>query len=42
MRVSEMGKGFAKVKMHIEKEYLNPFGGVYGVVYSSLIDTAAD
>jgi uncharacterized protein (TIGR00369 family) len=41
MKVSEMGKGFAKVEMDIENKHLNPFGGVHGGVYSSLIDTAA-
>ena len=40
MKVSEMGKGFAKVEMDIENKHLNPFGGVHGGVYSSLIDTA--
>ena len=41
MKVSEIGKGFAKVEMDIENKHLNPFGGVHGGVYSSLIDTAA-
>lgn len=41
MKVSGMGKGFAKVEMDIENKHLNPFGGVHGGVYSSLIDTAA-
>jgi uncharacterized protein (TIGR00369 family) len=41
MKVSEMGKGFAKVEMNIENKHLNPFGGIHGGVYSSLIDTAA-
>ena len=40
MKVSGMGKGFAKVEMDIENKHLNPFGGVHGGVYSSLIDTA--
>jgi acyl-coenzyme A thioesterase PaaI-like protein len=26
MKVSEMGKGFAKVEMDIENKHLNPFG----------------
>jgi len=42
MRVSEVGKAFAKVEMDIEKKHLNPFGGVHCGVYSSLLDTAAD
>ena len=41
MKVCEMGKGFAKVEMDIENKHLNPFGGIHGGVYSSLIDTAA-
>lgn len=41
MRVREMGIGFATVEMEIEAKHLNPFGGIHGGVYSSLIDTAA-
>jgi uncharacterized protein (TIGR00369 family) len=41
MRVREMGMGFAAVEMDIEGKHLNPFGGIHGGVYSSLIDTAA-
>ena len=41
MTVSAMGAGFARVEMDIENKHLNPFGGVHGGVYSSLIDTAA-
>jgi uncharacterized protein (TIGR00369 family) len=40
MKVCEMGKGFAKVEMDVESKHLNPFGGIHGGVYSSLIDTA--
>lgn len=40
MKVSEMGKGFAKVEMDVVKKHLNPCGGIHGGVYSSLIDTA--
>ncbi|MDP1989665.1 MAG: PaaI family thioesterase [Syntrophales bacterium] len=40
MKVRNIGKGFAKVEMDIENKHLNPFGGVHGGVYSSLIDTA--
>jgi uncharacterized protein (TIGR00369 family) len=41
MKVCAMGKGFAKVEMDIANKHLNPFGGIHGGVYSSLIDTAA-
>lgn len=41
MQVCEMGLGFANVEMEIEEKHLNPFGGIHGGVYSSLIDTAA-
>ncbi len=40
MKVRTIGKGFAKVEMDIENKHLNPFGGIHGGVYSSLIDTA--
>jgi uncharacterized protein (TIGR00369 family) len=41
MKVLDMGIGFANVEMGIEAKHLNPFGGIHGGVYSSLIDTAA-
>ena len=41
MRVCDIGKGFATVEMNVRNKHLNPFGGVHGGVYSSLIDTAA-
>jgi uncharacterized protein (TIGR00369 family) len=40
MTVSKMGRGFAKVEMDVAEKHLNPFGGIHGGVYSSLIDTA--
>ena len=40
MRVRDIGKGFATVEMNVRNKHLNPFGGVHGGVYSSLIDTA--
>lgn len=40
MKVRDIGKGFATVEMNVENKHLNPFGGVHGGVYSSLIDTA--
>lgn len=41
MEVREVGKGFARVEVDLETKHLNPFGGIHGGVYSSLIDTAA-
>ncbi|MRR15622.1 MAG: PaaI family thioesterase [Deltaproteobacteria bacterium] len=41
MNVTAMGKGYATVEMDIAERHLNPFGGIHGGVYSSLIDTAA-
>ncbi|MEQ8175836.1 MAG: PaaI family thioesterase [Syntrophomonadaceae bacterium] len=41
MEVSELGLGFSKVVVDLERKHLNPFGGIHGGVYSSLIDTAA-
>lgn len=41
MTVTAMGEGFANVEMDIAGKHLNPFGGIHGGVYSSLIDTAA-
>ncbi len=41
MRVTRLGKGYSEVIADLEEKHLNPFGGVHGGVYSSLIDTAA-
>lgn len=41
INVYELGIGFSKLKVELEKKHLNPFGGIHGGVYSSLIDTAA-
>lgn len=41
MEVVELGPGFSLVKARIEKNYMNPFGGLHGGVYSALLDTAA-
>ena len=41
MKVTALGLGFAMVETDIVEKHLNPFGGVHGGVYSSLIDTAA-
>ena len=41
MQVTELGVGYSKVVAEISKKHMNPFGGLHGGVYSSLIDTAA-
>ncbi|PKM77987.1 MAG: PaaI family thioesterase [Firmicutes bacterium HGW-Firmicutes-15] len=41
MEVCELGMGYSKVEVNLENKHLNPFGGIHGGVYSSLIDTAA-
>jgi uncharacterized protein (TIGR00369 family) len=40
MEVRDMGRGFSRVEMDIDQKHLNPFGGIHGGVYASLIDTA--
>jgi uncharacterized protein (TIGR00369 family) len=39
--ITELGVGFSVVEMKLGKKHLNPFGGIHGGAYSSLIDTAA-
>lgn len=41
MRVMELGIGSSLVTLALDRRHHNPFGGVHGGVYSSLIDTAA-
>ena len=41
MKVEELSLGYSKVVVDLESKHLNPFGGVHGGVYTSLIDTAA-
>lgn len=41
MVIKELGPGFCRVALDLENKHLNPFGGVHGGVYSSLVDTAA-
>lgn len=41
MEVRKLGQGYCKVEVNLENKHLNPFGGIHGGVYSSLIDTAA-
>lgn len=39
--VKDLGIGYSLLEVDIENRHLNPFGGVHGGVYSSVIDTAA-
>lgn len=41
MKVKDMGIGFSQVEVELKEKHLNPFGGIHGGVYTSLIDTAA-
>ena len=41
MEVKELSVGYSRVEVNLENKHLNPFGGIHGGVYSSLIDTAA-
>lgn len=41
MKVTDMGIGHATVVMELTNQHLNPFGGVHGGAYASVLDTAA-
>ena len=41
MVIKEMGVGSATVELTVGNQHLNPFGGIHGGAYASLIDTAA-
>jgi uncharacterized protein (TIGR00369 family) len=41
MPVKKLGVGFALAEVDIIKKHLNPFGGIHGGVYASVIDTVA-
>ena len=41
MTVKEIGIGYSNVELKVGTEHLNPFGGIHGGAYASLIDTAA-
>lgn len=41
IEVTEIGVGYSVVKSEIFKNHMNPFGGLHGGVYASVIDTAA-
>lgn len=40
MKVRKLNVGYCLVELDVEEKHLNPFGGVHGGVYASLIDTA--
>ena len=41
MRICELGLGYSISEIDIADEHFNPFGGVHGGVFSSIIDSAA-
>jgi uncharacterized protein (TIGR00369 family) len=41
MPMKELGIGYSIVELQVGNEHLNPFGGIHGGVYASIIDTAA-
>ncbi len=41
MRVTELDTGYSKVVADISENHMNPFGGLHGGVFSSVLDTAA-
>ena len=40
MQVRELSLGYCKLEVDLDTKHLNPFGGLHGGVYASLIDTA--
>lgn len=41
IQVVKLNAGYSRVEVDLEEKHLNPFGGLHGGVYSSVIDTAA-
>lgn len=39
--ITELGEGFCKMEVPLERKHLNVFGGVHGGAYASMVDTAA-
>jgi len=39
--ITELGAGYSVVEMPLDEKHINPFGGIHGGAYSSLVDTAA-
>lgn len=40
MSITDLGVGYSHVVLDLQNQHLNPFGGVHGGVYASVIDTA--
>ena len=40
VKISDFGVGYSRVELELHRKHLNPFGGVHGGVYSSVIDVA--
>ena len=41
IQIKELGRGHSLVEMELSRQHLNPFGGLHGGAYASVIDTAA-
>lgn len=41
MEVCKLDFGYCRVEVNLDTKHLNPFGGLHGGVYASIIDTAA-
>lgn len=41
MEVRELDFGYCRVEVDLDTKHLNPFGGLHGGVYASIIDTAS-
>ncbi|MBW2322393.1 MAG: PaaI family thioesterase [Deltaproteobacteria bacterium] len=41
MKVRDLGVGFSKVEIDLDKKHFHPFGFTHGGVFASIIDTAA-
>lgn len=41
MVVQDLGVGYSLLEVDFHEKHLNPFGGIHGGVYASIIDTAA-
>lgn len=41
MKIRELGVGYSVAEIEVSEKHLNPFGGVHGGLFSSIIDSAA-
>ena len=41
MRIRDLGLGYSTVESDVSEKHFNPFGGVHGGLFSSVIDSAA-